>query len=119
MRHQVWIGTLIVALIGAAGGLRAEPLGGDPQPCFLKRLGPAGGWNPDGGGLLHWWNPHCFPRSGAPDDYCRKPLPGVCWPAYPAWYKWGPPENGGRQIILSFDGSGYPEISYRPSKTPP
>src|SRR5262249_59982140 len=63
-----------------------------PQEDFLQRLHPVGGWHPYGGGLWHWWNPCCFPRSGAPDDYCRKPLPRVCWPAYPPYYQWGPPE---------------------------
>ena len=42
---------------------------------FLHRLGPVGGWNPDGGGLFHWWNPDCFVNPCTPDDYCRKPLP--------------------------------------------
>jgi hypothetical protein len=51
-----------------------------------------GGCDPYGGGLLHWWNPHCFPSGGAPDNYCRKPLPKVCWPPYPPYYIWGPPE---------------------------
>jgi hypothetical protein len=62
-------------------------------PHFLQRLHPVGGWNP-GGGLLHWWNPHCFPRCGGPDDYCRKPPPRVCWPPYPPWYTGAPPEPG-------------------------
>jgi hypothetical protein len=48
------------------------PLG--PTHLF-HRLKPAGGWNPDGGGLFHWWDPHCFDHPCAPDDYCRKPLP--------------------------------------------
>ena len=65
-----------------------------PQQHFLQRLHPVGGWNPYGGGLLHWWNPHCFPCQTAPDDYCRKPLPRVCWPPYPPYYIWGPPEIG-------------------------
>ena len=61
---------------------------GEPrQQHFLQRLHPVGGWNPYGGGLLHWWNPHCFPcQCGGPDDYCRKPLPRVCWPPYPPYY---------------------------------
>jgi hypothetical protein len=44
---------------------------------WLHRLGPAGGWNPDGGGLCHWWERDCFTYPCAPDDYCRKPLPRV------------------------------------------
>lgn len=57
------------------------------------RIGPAGGWCPYGGGLLRWWGPHCFPRCGAPDDYCRKPLPRTCWPPYPPYYFRGPPRE--------------------------
>jgi hypothetical protein len=112
MRHrQVWIGVLVVALLGAGQGLAAEggcckppqdcflkPFAAEggckpPQDCCFKHFGPVGGWSPYGGGLLHWWNPCCFPCAGAPDDYCRKPLPKVCWPAYPSYYIWGPPEN--------------------------
>jgi hypothetical protein len=63
-----------------------------PQQHLLQRIHPVGGWNPDGGGLLHWWNPYCFPHCGAPDDYCRKPPPRVCWPPYPPYYGWGPPQ---------------------------
>ena len=51
-------------------------------------------WQPYDGGLLRWWNPCCFPRCGAPDDYCRKPLPNVCWPPYPPYYTAGPQEIG-------------------------
>jgi hypothetical protein len=95
MRSHATIGALVLGLF--AGG---QALGGDrwccepTEPHFLKRLHPVGGWNPDGGGLLHWWNPRCFPRCGAPDDYCRKPPPQVCWPPYPPWYTGGAPEIG-------------------------
>jgi hypothetical protein len=72
--------------------------GGDPhdgpvdRPHFLARLGPRGGWNPDGRGIYHWWNRHCYPRSCAPDDYCRKPMPELCrrFAAAPAVQ---PPQN--------------------------
>ena len=50
-----------------------------PSAAF-PALGPAGGCNPDGRGLFHWWNPDCFPRSCGPDNYCRKPMPNVCRP---------------------------------------
>jgi hypothetical protein len=93
MRRHLWIGALFVALIAAGRGSGAEPPCCEPtQDCFFKRLAPVGGWHPYGGGLLHWWNPFCFPCGGAPDDYCRKPLPRVCWPAYPPYSIWGPPE---------------------------
>ena len=95
MTRQLWLGTLVVTLIAGGRGFCAEhPCCDPPQDCFLKRLGPVGGWHPDGGGLLRWWPRHCFPRCGAPDDYCRKPLPSVCWPPYPPYYIGGPPETG-------------------------
>jgi hypothetical protein len=90
-----WTGALLLVLGAcgqAVGGEHGRPDPGRP-PHVLRRLAPAGGWNP-GGGLLHWWNPHCFPRYGGPDDYCRKPPPKVCWPPYPPYYVWGPPEVG-------------------------
>jgi hypothetical protein len=93
MRRQAWIGAVVLALIAAGWASGGEPPCSEPRPaCFLRWLGPAGGWFPYGGGLLHWWPPHCFPRCGAPDDYCRKPLPPVCWPPYPPYYTWGLPE---------------------------
>ena len=95
MRRQVCIGALVVALVASSRGLSAEPRCGEPSQdgCYLKRVAPAGGWDPYGGCLLHWWDSHCFPCGGAPDDYCRKPLPRVCWPGYPWYYIWGPPET--------------------------
>jgi hypothetical protein len=89
---KLWTWALVLTLgawVPAIGGERGCP---DPgRPPVLQRLRPAGGWHPDGGGLLHWWEPHCFPRCGGPDDYCRKPPPDVCWPPYPPYYIWGPP----------------------------
>ena len=95
MRRQAWSSAALFALIAAGWACGGEPPCGEPDPaCFLQRLAPAGGWFPYGGGLLHWWPQHCFPRCGAPDDYCRKPLPRVCWPPDPPDYIWGPPEVG-------------------------
>jgi hypothetical protein len=92
MRRHVWVGAL-AALIAAGRGRGAEPTCcAPPQGSFLERFSPAGGGHPDAGGLLHWWPQHCFPRRGAPDDYCRKPYPRVCWPPYPSYFIWGPPE---------------------------
>ena len=90
-RVKAWALLLTLAVCG-------QGLGGEhgccepPQQGFLQRLAPVGGCDPYGGGLLHWWPQHCFPCKGAPDDYCRKPLPRVCWPPYPPYYIWGPPE---------------------------
>jgi hypothetical protein len=101
MRAPVGIGTLLLGLIATgpatAGDGRCCP---PPEDRFLKRIQPVGGWHPYGGGLLHWWPSHCFPCAGGPDDYCRKPLPRVCWPPYPPYYIWAPsqvdcPPQGG------------------------
>lgn len=95
MRRHMWVLAFAVALLTSSQGLGTEPGCCEPSlDGFLSRIGPLGGWHPYGGGLLHWWPPHCFPCCGAPDDYCRKPLPRVCWPPYPAYYQWGPPELG-------------------------
>jgi hypothetical protein len=94
MRRLAWVAMLIVALVAVGRGPGAEPCCRESsQDCGLTRLGPAGGWDPYGGGLLHWWNPHWFPHSGAPDDYCRKPLPRFGWGPYPPFYIWGRPEG--------------------------
>jgi hypothetical protein len=59
-----------------------EPAQFEPQPRQIRcRFAPAGGWNPYGGGLFHWWNPNCMPLPCGPDDYNCKPLPRVCFPA--------------------------------------
>jgi hypothetical protein len=102
MRRQLWIGAFVVALIASSRGLGAEPRCCKPcQDCFLERIAPSGGWDPYGGGLLHWWHPCCFPCGGAPDDYCRKPLPRVCWPGCAHFYT-----------------PGLTEIDYPQSSTP-
>ena len=91
MKPHAWIGALLLTLVAGSRGPGGEPTCCEPaRPCFLQRLAPAGGWFPYGGGLLHWWDRCCFPRCGGPDDYCRKSLPPVCWPCYPAWYLWCP-----------------------------
>jgi hypothetical protein len=93
MRRHMWMLALVAALTAAGRGTCGEPGCCEPPGGnFLDRWAPVGGWDPYGGGLLHWWPRHCFPRGGAPDDYCRKPLPRVCWPPYPPYYIWGPPE---------------------------
>lgn len=95
MRHCRWMLPLVLCLV--AGGTAQ---GGDseccppPQEHFWKRWHPVGGWNPYGGSLFHWWNPHCFPKCGGPDDYCRKPIPRVCWAQYPPFYIVPPAEIG-------------------------
>jgi hypothetical protein len=93
-RSIVGAGTLVLTVVTcgqAIGGEHGHP-DQDHQP-FLQRFHPVGGWHPDGGGLWHWWNPHCFPRCGGPDDYCRKPPPKVCWPPYPPFYIGVPPQT--------------------------
>jgi hypothetical protein len=118
MKCQTPTGAVLVALLAAGWAFGGEPPGSEPRPitsvgawcpdpvvalsgdraatggiaCCLRQLGPAGGWDPYGGGLLHWWPRHCFPQCGGPDDYCRKPLPPVCWPPYPPYFIWAPSE---------------------------
>jgi len=95
MKLHTWLGAVVVVVVAVGRGSTAEPqCCPPPQADFLQRLHPVGGWYPDGGGLLHWWNRCCYPRCGGPDDYCRKPLPRVCCPAYPPFYTWGRPEVG-------------------------
>lgn len=89
MRRCLRIVLLTAALLGQGQVYSDEHCCCPPQGAFLKRLSPAGGWCPYGSGLIHWWPQHCFPCAGAPDDYCRKPLPRVCWPPYPPYYIWG------------------------------
>ena len=95
MRNLLATSLIVLALI-----LCGQVIGGEgktpdqPDQRFPHRMHPAGGWHPYGGGLFHWWNPHCFPCQAAADDYCRKPLPRLCWPSYPHYYGWGPPQMG-------------------------
>jgi hypothetical protein len=90
----VWILLLVCGLCAwsTAGEPQCCPAGcqcgGTPDGC-----NPRGGLFPYGGGLLTWWPHGCFPCCGAPDDYCRKPLPCVCWPPYADFYTLGPPET--------------------------
>ncbi len=93
MKYQQRTWALLLSLIACGQGLGGEhECYEPPSQGFLQRIHPVGGWCPYEGGLLHWWPRHCFPCSHAPDDYCRKPLPAVCWPPYPPYYIWGPPE---------------------------
>jgi hypothetical protein len=83
IRAAIWAVALVaMARVPAIGG-EAGPLeyvAEAPRPHFFQRLQPAGGWDPDGRGLIHWWDPGCYPRWCGPDDYCRKPFPNVCRP---------------------------------------
>jgi hypothetical protein len=95
MRSKASMLALVFTMITCGQAIAGEPVyGAPPQQSFLQRLSPVGGWNPYGGGLLHWWNRDCFPRDGAPDDYCRKPLPRTCWPADPSISSGWPPKIG-------------------------
>lgn len=108
MRRQVWAGAIVLALIGAKQGLAADYCCEVSGDRLCARFAPVGGWHPYDGGLIHWWPRHCFPDCGAPDDYCRKPLPKVCWPAYPAYYKWGsPPTCPPKDACLPVNGKAH------------
>ena len=99
MRSSQWIGAVLLFLaLGVPGRGGQRPCDGPPPTDFWHRFAPAGGWHPYGGGLLHWWDPHCFPRIGGPDDYCRKPLPRVCWPIHPPCPGAGPAAGGPPQL---------------------
>jgi hypothetical protein len=87
MRSHGTMFALVLSLFTSSRALGGDAERSDPRPQHLfQRVHPVGGWHPYSGGLLHWWNPHCFPRSLGPDDYCRKPPPRVCWPPYPPYY---------------------------------
>jgi len=82
------LGLVVMMCAKARGGDHADCP--PPEAHFLQRLRPVGGWGP-GGGLLHWWDPHCFPRWCGPDDYCRKRYPNVCRPyCWPSGIAGGP-----------------------------
>jgi hypothetical protein len=95
MKYSGWLGTLLAAFLVGSQATAAEPACGNCQGEYLlqgsplQSWHPTGGWLPYGGGLVKWWDPHCFPRGGCPDDYQRKPLPKVCCPQYPPFYSCG------------------------------
>lgn len=98
MKCPAVIAIVLLVVVGSHGL-------GDETSCScaerdggLKRFSPAGGWHPDCGGLLHWWRQDCFPRCGAPDAYCRKPMPCVCRPSYPPWYVYPQPRCAGGSL---------------------
>jgi hypothetical protein len=81
MKAQMTLWAIVLAFMTHTQARAGEPNEWDVhRPHFLARLRPVGGCNPDGRGLFHWWNPHCFSRSCGPDTYCRKPMPNVCRP---------------------------------------
>ena len=92
MTRRQWLTALVLAVAVAGRGYAGDHGCEPTEPCWLKRIHPVGGWDPYGGGILHWWNPNCFPCGGGPDDYCRRKLPCACWPPYPPYFQWGPPE---------------------------
>jgi hypothetical protein len=88
---------IVLAMLLGAGGFDAKTWASEPTCSPVKVCSsadgcqPRGGWYPYGGGLFNWWPRCCFPSCGAPDNYCRKPLPCVCWPHYPSFYQFGSP----------------------------
>lgn len=91
MRYRIGIGVFTLALAFAAPVAGGEPPCCEPPGGVCERIAPVGGWRPDCCGILNWWNRCCFPRCCGPDDYCRKPMPCVCWPKYPPYFSWGAP----------------------------
>lgn len=95
MRRLITALPIVLALVSCGRVIGGE--GKPPEPTVrgsAYHFQPAGGWHPYGGGLWHWWDPRCLPCQAAADDYCRKPLPKLCWPSYPPYYGWGPPQMG-------------------------
>ena len=89
------IACTVTALTIGQKSYGGEPAESNPQPHqFRCRFAPAGGWNPYGGGLFHWWNPNCFPRPCGPDDYICKPLPRVRCPSPPPNHVHQSPAHG-------------------------
>jgi hypothetical protein len=109
MHRHILAGTVLLTVLVAGSTFGGEPSCCEPRPgshvasiapahaatgCirgFLRKIAPVEGWNPYGD-LLHWRPTNCFPCAGGPDDYCRKSLPCVCWPRYPSYFVWAPPE---------------------------
>jgi hypothetical protein len=53
MNCQAWIGVGLLALLAMGRACGEEPPCSEPRTaCSPWRLGPAGGWDPYGGGLL-------------------------------------------------------------------
>ena len=75
------IGVALSLILANTLALADGPGSRSVQSSTLSRLGPVGGWNPDGRGIFHWWDGDCFSSPRTPDDYCRKPLPRLhCLP---------------------------------------
>ncbi len=83
MKYHVRLCTALLTALVCVQAYAGDPGDGEvDRPHFFGRLKPKGGWNPDGRGMFHWWNPDCYPSFCGPDDYCRKPMPNVCRPRF-------------------------------------
>jgi hypothetical protein len=80
MNIRLWIAVVVCLWLAGVTAQAGDHPGDrhDSEPTLLSRIAPVGGCDPDGRGLFHWWDPHCFPRPCGPDDYCRKPFPRFC-----------------------------------------
>jgi hypothetical protein len=73
------------SFVSGSGRVTSSSLSSDMQPLNdCKCTSPGCG--------LHW--SHCFPRNNCPDDYQPKPLPHLCLPSYPAYYRCVPAGDG-------------------------
>jgi hypothetical protein len=73
--------TLVLLLSGLGAVLPAAGQEGTPPPASCRISPPCA------------WVQGCFPRCGCCDDYCPRPYPPPCWPAYPSFYKCAPAGN--------------------------
>lgn len=89
MKRTLLVALALIALAAVSCQAAASGCNGCAHSNGIDSCAPAGGWFPYGGGILSWWpRGRCFPCCGAPDDYCQKPLPCVCWPPYSADFKY-------------------------------
>ncbi len=77
--------SLLVALTASFTGFGQESGAVPGVPAPVRCEAPA---SASYGGMRCWsWTLCCFPRRCCPDDYCAKPYPRQCWPAYPPFYR--------------------------------
>jgi len=77
---------LLVALIACPSG-RGQEAARVPVSSATTCTDVPACASPCGGANCFRWTLGLFPRRGCPDDYCAKPYPRQCWPAYLPFYR--------------------------------